>query len=100
VWLTTTTEVVASVQDGGENRNVSALARVMDPYGPVAGASVTARLAGVSQSCTATTDSKGVASCAFLTEAKGSAAAVTVSFDGQTTAAKVRLASSGLPRGN
>lgn len=100
VWLTTTTEVVASVLNGGENRNVSALVRVNDPYGPVAGASVTVRMTGAAESCKATTDSRGVASCGFLTDAQGKAAAVTASFDGLSSAAKVRLASSASPQSN
>ncbi len=95
VWLTTTIELRASALDGVGNRNVSGLVRVQDPYGPVAGAPVTLSLEGASETCTATTDSQGVASCAFLTEALADNKVVKASFAGLNSAAKVRLASVG-----
>jgi glyoxylase-like metal-dependent hydrolase (beta-lactamase superfamily II) len=95
VWLTTTTEVVASSQDAGGNRNVAGLVRVQDPYGPVAEAVVTLGLAGASESCTITTDSLGQGSCAFLTRAVARGQSVMATFAGTTGAEKVRLPSAG-----
>ena len=93
VWLTTTTEAVASRLNSGGNTNVSALVRVRDPYGPVANATVTLSLSGSSESCTATSDATGVASCGFLTTQAVQGGSVTASFGGTTSASKVRLAS-------
>lgn len=95
VWLTTTTELRASALDAGGNRNVSGVARVSDPYGPVAGAVVTLSLDGATESCSATTDSKGVASCGFLTEASASGKTIKASFAAMTDTNKLRLSSVG-----
>jgi glyoxylase-like metal-dependent hydrolase (beta-lactamase superfamily II) len=95
LWLTTTVEAVGSSidSDAGHNRNVSARLRVSDPYGVVANARVTVRLEGGSDSCTATTDSTGIAACGFLTQAPAAGKLLQVSFEGATSAAKVWLAS-------
>jgi glyoxylase-like metal-dependent hydrolase (beta-lactamase superfamily II) len=95
VWLTTTTQAVASAQLSplGGNSNVSAKVRVNDPYGPVANVPVTLSLSGGTESCTATTDSTGVAACGFLTKVATSGRVVTAAFQGSTSATKVRLTS-------
>jgi len=94
VWLTTTVEAVSSStrSDRGSNRNVSAKVRLSDPYGPVSNAAVTLSLNG-GGSCTATTDAAGVAACGFLTTQETAGKAVTASFDGRTSTAKVWLSS-------
>ncbi|GCL62881.1 MBL fold metallo-hydrolase [Pseudaquabacterium pictum] len=95
VWLTTTVEmVVSSLTSGsGDNHNVSARVRISDPYGPVANAAVTLRLAGTTGTCTATTDSTGVAACGLLTYLPTKGKTLQASFDGTSTAAKVWLGS-------
>lgn len=95
-WLTTRTELVASRKLGpnGANANVAGLVRVTDPYGPVANATVKLTLAGASESCSATTDANGVASCAFLTTQTAAGAAVTAQFTGSSSSTQVELASS------
>ncbi len=97
LWLTTTTEAVASstLSAGGGTSNVSAKVRVLDPYGPVANATVTLNLAGGKDgdSCTATTDAQGVAACGFLTTQATQGRAVTASFAGDTSTSKVWLSS-------
>ena len=95
VWLTTTTELVASrlSRGAGNPANVSGIVRVSDPYGPVANGTVQLSVNGGSESCTATTDSNGVASCAFLSAAATQAAAVTARFTGTTAKDKLQLAS-------
>lgn len=96
VWLTTTTEIAASkrTSSNGATTNVAGLVRVADPYGPVANATVKLSLAGGADSCTATTDAAGVASCAFLTSQAAQGALVTARFDGVRTGTQVQLASS------
>lgn len=95
-WLTTRTELVASrkLSPNGANANVSGLVRVTDPYGPVANAPVKLTMAGASESCSATTDANGVASCAFLTSQTASGAAVTAQFTGTRSSSQIELASS------
>lgn len=95
VWLTTTVEAVgSSIQSSaGNNRNVSARFRVSDPYGPVANGKVTLRIDGVPDTCTATTDSSGTASCGFLTTQATSGKVLQVQFEGASSTAKVWLAS-------
>ena len=95
VWLTTTTELVASriSYGAGNPANVSGLVRVSDPYGPVANGTVQLSVNGGSESCTATTDSNGVASCAFLSATATQGAAVTAKFTGTTAKDKLQLAS-------
>ena len=93
VWLTTTTDMVAStIASSGNNYNVSARVRISDPYGPVANAPVTLRLAP-NGSCTATTDASGEAACGLLTDLPPAGRALQASFDGASTAAKVWLGS-------
>lgn len=95
VWLTTTVEAVASSVESssGNNRNVSARWRVSDPYGPVANAKVSLRVDGVADTCSATTDSAGTASCGFLTTQATAGKALQVVFEGTTSTAKVWLSS-------
>lgn len=95
VWLTTTVEMVASSQasSSGDNHNVSARVRISDPYGPVANAPVTLRLTGTTGTCSATTDSTGVAACGLLTYLPTKGKTLQASFDGTSTAAKVWLGS-------
>ena len=95
IWLTTTAEMVASrISYGAGNPvNVSGLVRVSDPYGPVAKGNIQISVDGASESCTATTDSNGVASCAFLSAAATPGAALTVKFAGTTAADKLQLPS-------
>ena len=93
VWLTTTTDMVAStIASSGNNYNVSARVRISDPDGPVANAPVTLRLAP-NGSCTATTDASGEAACGLLTDLPPAGRALQASFDGASTAAKVWLGS-------
>lgn len=96
VWLTTTVEAAGSSVDSseGNNRNVSAVFRVSDPYGVVANARVTLQVDGVSETCSATTDSSGTASCGFLTTQATAGKVLRVSFEGSSSAAKVWLGSS------
>ena len=95
VWLTTTTELVASRVSRGPGRpvNVSGLVRVSDPYGPVANGTVQIGLDGSNESCTASTNSNGVASCAFLSSTASQGAALTARFAGTTSKDKLQLAS-------
>ena len=95
VWLTTTTEVAASKLTGSNGTsNVAGLIRVADPYGPVANATVKLSLSGGSDSCTATTDAAGVASCAFLTTQPTQGGIATAQFVGTRTGTQVQLQSS------
>lgn len=95
VWLTTTTEMAASsnLSAGAGNSNVSALVRVRDPYGPVANVPVRLSLTSGSESCMATTNADGVASCGFLTTQPLQGKSVTASFGGAKTVNKVWLSS-------
>jgi glyoxylase-like metal-dependent hydrolase (beta-lactamase superfamily II) len=95
VWLTTTTEVAASKRTGSNGTsNVAGLIRVSDPYGPVANALVKLSLSVGSDSCTATTDAAGVASCAFLTTQPTQGGIATAQFAGTRTSTQVQLQSS------
>lgn len=96
IWLTTRTELVASrkLSTLGANANVAGLVRVTDPYGPVANAPVKLTLSGAPESCTATTDVNGVASCAFLTTQTGPSATLSAQFTGSSSSTQLELASS------
>lgn len=95
VWLTTTTELVASAKTSpdGANANVAALVRVSDPYGAVVNGTVKLSLDGGSESCTATTDASGLASCAFLTTQPVQGRSVTARFSGVSSTTQIQLAS-------
>lgn len=95
VWLATSVDAVASslTSEAGGNRNVSAKARVNDPYGPVRNVPVTLRLKGGTDSCTAMTDAKGEAACGFLTSQVTHGQSLTVSFEGSNSTSKVWLSS-------
>jgi hypothetical protein len=96
VWLTTTVEAVGSsiVSSAGGNRNVSAKVRLSDPYGPVGNAKITLNLQGSTDTCTATTDALGTASCGLLTTQPTAGKTLLVNFAGTSSSAKVWLSSS------
>lgn len=96
LWLTTTTEAVASAElnsDGLES-TVSTMVRVSDPYGTIATGTVTMSLSDNSaDSCTADVGDDGVASCDFLTSQSTQENAVTVTYNGHAGSDSVYLSS-------
>jgi len=86
LWLTTTMEAVASTDlKSNGNKNVSAMVRVSDPYGPIESGEVTVTINGNTlDSCTVEVNENGEASCAFLTSKPTAGNIVTVTYSGNT----------------